>query len=156
VSRTNNGRFAPGNPGRPAGSKNKLTLGAIAKLAALNCDPLEGLAKIALGDVPCPTCRGELRARYSIGPGGFYLDPDDGQERTCRTCFGSGREPISPELRGKVLAELASFVAPKLRAVDHSSGDGSMSPQVTGIRVRFVSPDGRGEKPQQRVGGTAE
>jgi hypothetical protein len=140
LSRTNNGRFAPGNPGRPAGSKNKLTLDAIAKLDALGCDPLEGLAKIALGDVPCPTCHGELRARYSIGPGGFYLDPDDGQERTCRTCFGSGKEPITPELRGKVLAELAGFVAPKLKAVDHSSNDGSLSPAVTAIRVEFVDP----------------
>jgi len=82
-----------------------------------------------------------LRARYSIGHGGFYLDPDDGQERTCRTCFGSGKEPISPELRGKVLAELAGFVAPRLKATDVSSTDGSLSPRGQSV-IGFTSGTG--------------
>jgi len=36
------------NPkGRPKGSKNKTTLGVQEKLAAMGCDPIEGMAKIA-------------------------------------------------------------------------------------------------------------
>jgi hypothetical protein len=70
-----------------------------AQLAALGCDPIEGMAKIAM-DAANP-----------------------------------------PELRGKMFAELAGYVAPKRKAIDHSSDDGSMAPKMTGIIVRFVRPD---------------
>jgi hypothetical protein len=36
----------------------------------------------------------------------------------CRTCWDTGREPIAAELRGRMFAELAQYVAPKLRAIE--------------------------------------
>jgi len=50
--RDSHGRFVTGAPrptnaGRKKGTPNKLTLNVAERLAALRCDPLEGLAKIA-------------------------------------------------------------------------------------------------------------
>jgi hypothetical protein len=40
-----------GNPnGRPKGSKNKQTLAVIDRLEALGCDPIEGMARIAMDE----------------------------------------------------------------------------------------------------------
>ncbi len=40
-----------GNPnGRPMGSKNKLTLAVTDRLEALGCDPIEGMAMIAMDE----------------------------------------------------------------------------------------------------------
>jgi hypothetical protein len=40
-----------GNPsGRPKGSKNKLTLEVLDRLEALGCDPIEGMARIAMDE----------------------------------------------------------------------------------------------------------
>jgi hypothetical protein len=40
-----------GNPsGRPKGSRNKLTLEVIDRLEALGCDPIEGMARIAMDE----------------------------------------------------------------------------------------------------------
>jgi hypothetical protein len=58
----------------------------IAKLEALGCDPIEGMARIAMDAAN------------------------------------------TPELRGKMYAELAGYVAPKRKAIDHSSDDGSTVP----------------------------
>ena len=110
--------------GRRKGSRNKVSSEAAEKLARLGCDPLEGMARIALGDLVCPACAGSGRARYAAGPTGPVLDPDAGAERTCRTCWGGGREPVSPELRGRMFAELAQYVAPKRKAVEHSGPQG--------------------------------
>ena len=89
-------------------------------MAQLGCDPIEGMAMIMMQRCLCPTCGGALQARYSIGRFGIYLDPDQGATMTCRTCWGTGREPISPELRGKMAAELAQYIAPKRKALEHS------------------------------------
>lgn len=62
--------------GRVAGTPNKRTEEVAARLAALECDPIEGMARIA-------------------------MDPDS---------------PV--ELRGRMFAELAQYVAPKRRALD--------------------------------------
>ena len=73
---------------------------------------------------PCPTCMGKFKARYTVGPVGPYLDPEKGQEMTCRTCWGSGKEPVAPELRGRMFAELAQYISPKRKAVEHTAGEG--------------------------------
>jgi hypothetical protein len=40
-----------GNPsGRPKGSRNRLTLEVIDRLQSLGCDPIEGMAKIAMDE----------------------------------------------------------------------------------------------------------
>lgn len=106
--------------GRQAGTPNKATQEVIDKLQGLGCDPVEGMARIAMGDVCCTTCNGSLKARYSRSMHGLYRDPDGGKEGTCLTCMGTGKEPIPMELRGKLFAELTSYIAPKRKAIDHS------------------------------------
>jgi hypothetical protein len=68
--------------GRTAGTPNKRTQDVIERLAALNCDPIEGMARIAMD------------------------------------------EANAPELRGRMFSELAQYVAPKRKAVEHS-GEGA-------------------------------
>lgn len=65
--------------GRPKGSLNKATVDIAEKLAKLRCDPLIGMARIAM----------------------------------------NRKNPL--ELRGRMFAELAQYVAPKRRAVEHSA-----------------------------------
>jgi hypothetical protein len=69
--------------GRQRGSPNKRTLEVIDKLAALRCDPITGMAKLA-------------------------MDRNN-----------------APELRGRMYGELAQYVAPKRKALEHS-GDAGM------------------------------
>lgn len=64
--------------GRKRGTPNKRTQEVVARLEKLKCDPIEGMAKIAM-DVNNP-----------------------------------------PELRGRMYAELAQYVAPKRKAIEHS------------------------------------
>ncbi len=64
--------------GRAKGTPNKTSLEIADKLAALGCDPLEGMAQLA-------------------------QDP---------------KTPI--EVRGRMLSELAQYVAPKRKAIEHS------------------------------------
>jgi hypothetical protein len=69
--------------GRVAGTPNKRTQDVIERLALLGCNPIEGMARIAMD------------------------------------------EANSPELRGRMYAELAQYVAPKRKAVEHSASEGS-------------------------------
>ncbi len=68
--------------GREKGTPNKKTQAVIDKLAALDCDPIEGMARIALDD------------------------------------------QNSPELRGRMFSELAQYIAPKRKAIEHSGEGG--------------------------------
>lgn len=61
---------------------NKRTLDVIGKLASLKCDPIAGMARIAMDK----------------------------------------KNP--PDLRGRMFAELAQYVAPKRKAVEHSAEGG--------------------------------
>ena len=65
--------------GRQKGTPNKKTLDVANCLQALGCDPIKGMALIAM---------------------------DEGN---------------TPELRGKMFSELAQYIAPKRKAVEHST-----------------------------------
>jgi hypothetical protein len=65
--------------GRQAGTPNRRSLDVVERLAALGCDPIEGMARIAM-DSTAPV-----------------------------------------EVRARMFAELARYVAPKRRAVEHSA-----------------------------------
>jgi hypothetical protein len=65
-----------------AGAPNKRTAEVEERLGALGCDPIEGMARIA-------------------------MDATN-----------------APELRGRMFAELAQYVSPKRKAVEHSATDG--------------------------------
>jgi hypothetical protein len=75
---------APGGRrgGRKKGTPNRRTTEVTERLAALGCDPIEGMARLAMDQTK------------------------------------------SPELCGRMFSELAGFVAPKRRAVEHTGADG--------------------------------
>jgi hypothetical protein len=73
----------PSGQGRPKGALNKRTLDVIDRLAALKCDPIAGMARIAMDK---------------------------------KTPF---------DIRARMFSELAQYVAPKRKALEHS-GDGGM------------------------------
>lgn len=82
-----------GNPtGRPKGSKNKIRFDVGEILARNECDPFEILARIAIGDTEALHLTEEQKKYFSI------------------------------RLRMEAAAELAQYVAPKLKAVE-ISGD---------------------------------
>lgn len=102
--------------GRAEGTPNKATASIEEKLARLGCDPLEGMARIALNDLPCGVCRGKGKTKY-MRDGKISV-------RICESCYGTLYEACAPELRGKMLAELAQYVAPKRKAIEHSGPGG--------------------------------
>ena len=67
--------------GRTRGTPNKKTLEIQDRLCSIGCDPIQGMADLA-------------------------MDANN-----------------SPELRGRMYAELAQYVAPKRKAVEHSHAD---------------------------------
>ena len=71
--------------GRAKGTPNKKSIEIADKLAALGCDPIEGMARLS-------------------------------------------QDPTVPiEVRGRMLSELAQYVAPKRKAIEHS-GEVRISP----------------------------
>ena len=115
--------------GRQKGTPNKRTQEVAEILARLGCDPFTGMATIALNQLPCGVCRGKGRTKYKV----------DGEvhERTCESCYGTLFEACSPELRGKMNAELAQYIAPKRKAIEMSGELGT--PDLAAIlRERFA------------------
>ena len=70
--------------GRLAGTPNRRTVEVIERLEALGCDPIEGMARIAM-DMTVPA-----------------------------------------EVRARMFAELAGYVAPKRKAVEHAAPNGGI------------------------------
>ncbi len=145
----------PGS-GRPKGSPNKLTLTVQETLARLGVNPLEGMSTIACNELPCGVCRGTGKSFYKL-PAGQHASDCDGSviapatlchcegigTRKCESCYGTLFEACSPELRGKMHAELAQYVAPKRKAIDHTNSDGTLRPQWV-----VVDPQAKQDKPQ--------
>lgn len=118
--------------GREKGTPNKATQIVIDKLDEMGCDPIIGMAKIAMGDVECPECHGSGKAPYGMSiENGPYWSPEDegGALLVCKLCHGHGKEPIPTDLRGKMFSELACYVAPKRKAID-IKGDASTTTVV--------------------------
>lgn len=119
---------------RPVGTPNRRTQDIAEKLERIGCDPIRGMAEIALNRLPCGVCRGELKTRYKL-PEGVHTPECRAANsdkclcegvgvRVCQSCYGSGWEACSPELRGKMYAEIAQYVLPKRKAIEHSGVDG--------------------------------
>src|SRR3954464_9148586 len=85
--------------GRQKGTVNKQTANVMEILSRLNCDPIEGMAKIASGEIRCGTCHGKGKTKYKV----------EGKinESVCESCYGSLMEKITPDLRGRMYSELA-------------------------------------------------
>src|SRR5690242_2717752 len=99
--------------GRRPGSRNRINRAVDEKLAKLGCDPIEGMATIAM-------------------------------------------DPASPiEIRAKLLIELAQYIAPKRRAVEHTldppGAAGGIIVQITGDDANLYS--GRRQRVRCRPAG---
>lgn len=130
--------------GRKAGTPNKSTEALQAMLERVGCSPLEGLALISTRRVSCGTCVDQEGkptgiTRYGLSEGTHAKDckaikgtPHLGEncscagigERVCLSCFGTLRERIGADLKFKADAELAQYIAPKKKAVEHTGADG--------------------------------
>jgi len=122
--------------GRVKGSISKSTRDVQEKLERLGCDPFEGMAIIADNRLPCGVCRGKGKTAYKLSDGAHAKDCAITEarlikgklkctcngvgERVCESCYGTLFEACSPELRGKMHAELAQYVAPKRKAIEIS------------------------------------
>lgn len=83
--------------GRQKGTPNKLSLTVATRLEELGCDPIEGMARIAMDS----------------------KSPDD--------------------LRGRMCAELANYVYPKRKAIEHSGKGGTeLFPDLTRMRTEIT------------------
>ena len=149
--------------GRTKGVPNKDAVSLQEKLSRVGCDPILGMATIALNNLPCGVCRGEGRTRYGL-PEGQHTECDDALcldnrakdqpakdfwcvwcsntgmrnigTRTCQSCYGTLFEACSPELRGKMGAELAQYVEAKRKAIEVSGTLGT--PDLAAVlRARF-------------------
>jgi len=102
--------------GRVKGTPNKKTQDVIDRLKELNCDPIEGMARIAMSAATC-------LSRDSLG---FMIaDQDKPEDKdVCTNCDGLGKLAASLELRGQMYKELAQYVAPKRKAIEMSGPDG--------------------------------
>ena len=127
--------------GRQKGTPNRKTEEIAEKLHRLKCDPLEGMAMIALNKVPCGACRGAGKTKYKL-PGDETI-----HERTCEHCHGSLMEVCSPELRGKMYSDLAQYLHPKRKAVELSTPpDGPVELSIAEIlRQRFAKREAQGD-----------
>lgn len=110
--------------GRKKGTPNKPCHDIADKLQRLGCDPIEGMARIALGDMPCPSC---------VGRG---LPKD-----TCEDCGGSGAEAIKADLKGKMFAELAQYIHPKRKAVEVTGPDNGPIQHEHAVDLRSLTDD---------------
>ncbi len=136
--------------GRKAGVPNKNTRDVQEMLDRLGVNPFEGMARIASGDVSCGTCHGALKTRYKL-PEGHHVDSCASHTgsapcncegiglRTCESCYGTNKEKVTPDLRGKMYSALAEYVGSKRKAVEISNPDGSMKPP--GWAVFFVGDE---------------
>jgi hypothetical protein len=124
--------------GRQKGSLNK-NKSAADRLAELGCDGIEGMTMIAQNKLPCGVCRGEGKTRYQLAKDQIrpcvicrdaYPRPDcvwcsgTGLQsigvRTCLSCYGTLWEACSPDLRGKMYAELTKYEFAQKKAVEIS------------------------------------
>ncbi len=94
--------------GRQKGTPNRTSLGVVDQLAALGCDPIENLARFAQGKPIKAMVDG---VRMDVIP--------------------------TPDQQLAANKELAQYVAPKRKAVEHTTAGGE---PITGITVSLVSP----------------
>ena len=85
--------------GRKAGTPNRRTVELAERLQQLGCDPIEGMARLAMN------------------------------------------EELSPELRGRMYAELAQYVFPKRRAAELSGPGGEPLQTTEHAHIKVYIPD---------------
>lgn len=150
MPRPSKGEKTPGS-GRQPGQPNRDTRTVEAIIAAKGVSPHEAMCDIVLGNVECNVCRGSLFTKYILEDGKHTKECSHNQKETqsdscicngigtrpCASCNQTGYEKISPDLRGKMAAELAQYIAPKRKAVEHTGAEGGAIEHS--LLVEFVS-----------------
>ncbi len=80
----------------------------------------------------CSVCRGKGKTEFQPARGASGI-------RRCQSCWGSGKETISPELRVNTSLQLLNYGYPKLQAIEHTGDAGgavSIVAQIIEARVR--------------------
>ncbi len=90
----------PSRKGSP--NKNKQALIALLKAKYPGYHPVLEMAAIANDDVECPSCK------------------DEEPLEDCEVCMGSGYQPVTLEMKFNANKEVAGYVTPKLKAVEHT------------------------------------
>lgn len=85
----------------------------------MGVDPFAIQAKIASGDVQCGVCHGKGSTKFQPAHGQSKL-----ADRTCESCYGSGKERISPELKQKAADSLGKYCQPQLKQIEVQGGGG--------------------------------
>lgn len=135
---------APGERrgGRRKGSLNKINAEVAEQLASLGCNPIAGMARIALGQVRCSLCLGAKSATYKDGRA---VPPGTAEAvvAPCAHCYATGLEPVGIDLTAKMFAELAQYVAPKRKAVEVSGPGGGPVESETTHSLAALTPEQR-------------
>jgi len=126
--------------GRKAGAPNKKTQDVIDKLEAMECDPIEGMARIAL--------QAEQDASTSFksiidGMNEVISEGDEDIEGVLNSIFSKHvkerREHLM--LAGGMYKELAQYVAPKRKAIEMTGLDGGDINIDSKFVIEIVRPD---------------
>ncbi len=145
--------------GRKKGTPNKNTKEVMATLDAMGCNPIEGLARIAMGDAPCLSCRdGQVTAPQfyrmtKLSPPLHWKGRDarslNRMMVDCPNCSGTGVAIVSSELSGNMFKELAQYVAPKRKAIeveDKTNGHEAFLHRLEVTLMAEAKQNGKGEK----------
>lgn len=104
------------------------------RMAAVGFDPFDVLRLVALGELPCGVCFGKGKSKYQAGT--------SQKERKCLSCYGSGKERVSPAERSRAADSLAKYCEPQLKQIEVQGSGGG--PVLHEVRVTFVkSQDGK-------------
>ncbi len=118
--------------GRAKGTQNKSTLTIRDRIQALgNKGPVEYLIATMTNKIPCVTCKGKGKTKFQ--PKGDAAFPG---ERTCQSCWGSGWERIAPAQSQAAASDLMGYLAPKLKAIEHSVSEDTMQNIADILRAR--------------------
>ncbi len=109
----------PRTGGRIKGTANKKTIEVIETLAKLKCDPIAGMAKIAM-DARSPL---DLESLEMVRRIKNALQGKKDLLEFFEMLLSSWRN-YPPELRAKMFSELAQYVFPKRKAIEHTGQNG--------------------------------
>ena len=101
------------------------------RVAEWGGDVFRVLYDAAMGELPCSVCRGEGKTKFQPAKGLSKL-----ASRTCQSCYGSGREVLSPKDRIAAAEYLGRRLEPHLSAVEVTGQDGG--PIQAKLEVEFV------------------
>lgn len=100
--------------GRQKGTQNKIKVDVAEKLRALGVDPFVSMANLAKGHANCIQCLGKGKCPQLNDKGKIVT-------AVCHRCHGLKTEPVPLEIQKDMAKELAKYVAPQLKAIEHTT-----------------------------------